>query len=76
MLCGQHVLVQTNNMTVMYYLNKAVGTRSKSQNHLAQDLTLGIFGQQISLMAVHLAGADNVEAVYIDGNGGSALLRH
>ncbi len=30
MLCGQHVLVQTDNTTVMYYLNKGEGTRSRS----------------------------------------------
>ncbi len=61
MLCGQHVLVQTNNTTVMYYLNKGAETRS-SLNQLARNLTLCCVARQISLAAVHLAGVDNVQA--------------
>ncbi len=39
--------------------------RDRSLNQLARDLTLWFIGQQISLMAVNLAGVDNVEADYL-----------
>ncbi len=65
MLCDQHVLVQTDNTKVVYYLSRGGGTRSRSLNQLARDLTPSCIGQHISLMAVHLTGVDNVEGDFL-----------
>ncbi len=57
------LLVQTDNTTVQSYLNqRGGGTRSQSLNQLAWEITLWCLNRSIAIRAVHLSGADNVEA--------------
>ncbi len=55
------ILLQTNNTVVMAYVNKMGGTRSPYLESLAQRITLWCLDRSITLRAVHLSGADNVD---------------
>ncbi len=56
------ILVQTDNTTVQSYLKWMGGTSSQSLNQLAWEITLWCLNRSIKMQAVHLSGADNVEA--------------
>ncbi len=64
--CGTHVLVQTNNTTVMHYLNRmgvhVQGTRSRTLEWLVREIILWCQTSNISLTAVHISDCDNVQA--------------
>ncbi len=62
-LCGAHVLVQTDSTTVMQYLNRAGGTRSRCLDWRVRDIILWCLSMRITLSAVHISGQDNVEVV-------------
>ncbi len=61
-LCGAHVLVQTDSTTVMHYVNRAGGTRSRSLDYKVREIILWCLSMRITLSAVHISGQDNVEA--------------
>ncbi len=60
-LCGAHVLVQTDSTTVMHYLNRAGGTRSRSLDWKVRKIIHWCLSMRITLSAVHISGQDNVE---------------
>ena len=61
-LRGHHVLVISDNTSVVAYLNREGGTRSRSLNDLVRPLVLWCMEHSITLQAAHLAGADNLQA--------------
>ncbi len=61
-LCGAHVLVQMDSTTVMHYLHRAGGTRSRNLDWKVRDIFLWCLSLRITLSAVHISGQDNVEA--------------
>ena len=61
-LCGAHVQVQMDSTTVMHYLNRAGGTRSRCLDLKAQEIIHWCLSLRITLPAVHISGQDNVEA--------------
>ncbi len=61
-LCGAHVLVQTDSTTVMHYLNRAGGTRSRTLDWKVREIIHWCLSMRIALSAVHISGEDNVEA--------------
>jgi ribonuclease HI len=58
----QTVLVQTDNTTVISYINKAGGTKSLQLCHLTWDLFAWCREHQVQLQAVHIPGTMNVVA--------------
>jgi hypothetical protein len=56
---GRKVLVQTDNATVVAYLNKQGGTRSRSLCQLTIELLCWGIEYDILLTAVHIPGEDN-----------------
>ena len=58
----KHVLVHTDNTTVLYYLNRQGGARSVSLSVKAENLLLWCQEQNISLTAKHISGKMNVLA--------------
>lgn len=56
---GQHVLVKTDNATVVAYINRQGGTRSLRLHKLAQKLILWSSTRLLSLRATHVPGALN-----------------
>ena len=56
---GKSILLQSDNMTVVHYVNKEGGTRSAKLCYLAWDLLLWCRENTVSIRAVHLAGSDN-----------------
>ena len=61
-LCGTHVLVQMNRTTVMHYLNRSGGTRSRCLDWKVEEIICWCLSMRITLSAVHISGHDNVEA--------------
>ena len=61
-LRGQGVLIQTDNSTVVAYLNKQGGTRSSSLCAHAIRIINWCRARQIHLRAIHIAGVTNVLA--------------
>jgi hypothetical protein len=59
---GCSVLVKSDNSTVVAYLNKEGGTRSRPLCRRAMDLILWCRDQDIMLRAVHIPGIDNAIA--------------
>ncbi|MEL7302020.1 MAG: reverse transcriptase domain-containing protein [Pseudomonadota bacterium] len=58
-LVGRHVLVRTDNMTTMAYINRQGGLASPSLDALARELTLWCDSRLKSIRAVHLPGLQN-----------------
>jgi hypothetical protein len=54
------VLVQTDNTTVVAYINHDGGTRSPTLNRFTRALILWCLENRVSIRAVHIAGADKV----------------
>ncbi len=61
-MCGTHVLVQMDSTTVMHYLNRMGGTRSRSLDLKVWEIIQWCQPFRITLSAVHISGSDNVEA--------------
>ena len=61
-MCGTHVLVQMDSTTVMHYLNRMGGTRSRSLDLKVREIIQWCQPFRITLSAVHISGSDNVEA--------------
>ncbi|XP_027146580.1 uncharacterized protein LOC113748120 [Larimichthys crocea] len=58
-LRGQHVLVKSDNSTVVAYVNRQGGTRSSRLHKLAQKIILWSVSRLGSLRATHVAGVLN-----------------
>ncbi|XP_040915373.1 uncharacterized protein LOC121195777 [Toxotes jaculatrix] len=58
-LLGHHVLVKTDNSTVVAYINRQGGTRSLQLHRLAQRLIVWGSTRFLSLRATHVAGVLN-----------------
>ncbi|XP_041840350.1 uncharacterized protein LOC121639256 [Melanotaenia boesemani] len=58
-LYGRHVLVKTDNSTVVAYINRQGGTRSLQLHRLAQKLIVWSSSRFLSLRATHVAGILN-----------------
>ncbi len=67
-LCAIHVLVQTDSTTVMHYLNRMGGTRSRSLDLNVHEIIQWCQPSRITLSAVHISGTDNVEADRLSRN--------
>ena len=65
LLQGHHVLVATDNSTVVSYINKQGGTRSPSLLRLTVDLLLWLERQDIVVRARHIPGCLNVIADHL-----------
>lgn len=61
-LYGNRVLIQTDNTTTMFYINKQGGTHSLQLSQLAQEIWRWAIPLQINLLAIHLPGKNNIEA--------------
>ncbi|XP_041931407.1 LOW QUALITY PROTEIN: uncharacterized protein LOC121695003 [Alosa sapidissima] len=61
-LRGHHVLVRTNNTTVVAYVNKQGGLRSRHMHTLAHRLILWSSTRLLSLKATHVPGVLNLGA--------------
>lgn len=61
-LRGHHVLVRTDNTSVVSYLNRQGGLRSRPLCKLAHQILLWSLGKLLSLRAVYIPGAQNVGA--------------
>jgi hypothetical protein len=61
-VAGKSVLLQTDNTSVVCYVNKQGGTRSAALCYLAWDVWMWCQEQGVTLRAVHLAGASNTLA--------------
>lgn len=59
---GRHLLVRTDNTTVVAYINHQGGTRSPSLNKVANRLLVWAHTHLLSLRAVHLPGVVNIAA--------------
>ena len=56
---GKHVLVRSDNSTVVAYINHQGGTRSPRLCLLTRDLYLWAWDHHVSLQAIHIPGVDN-----------------
>ena len=61
-LSGQSVLVKCDNMSIVMYLNKMGGARSRSLCRQTVRLLLWCSRRRFSIQAAHLPGADNTLA--------------
>lgn len=61
-LRGHHVLVRTDNMSVVAYINRQGGIRSGNLHAMARDLLLWAQTNLSSLRAAHIPGVQNVGA--------------
>ena len=59
-LVEKRILVQTDNSTVVAYLNKQGGTRSPSLCLHTRSLLLWCIQRKIKIMAVHILGVSNI----------------
>ncbi len=64
-LCGAHILVQTDSTTVMHYLNRAGGTRSRCLDWNVREIIHWYLSMRMTLSAEHISGQDNVEADHL-----------
>ncbi len=64
-LCGAHILVQMDSTTVMHYLNRAGGTRSRCLNGKVREVIHWYLSMRITSSAVHILGQDNVKADHL-----------
>ncbi|KAF7246105.1 Transposon Ty3-I Gag-Pol polyprotein [Varanus komodoensis] len=60
-LLHQVVQVTSDNMAMVFYLNKQGGTRSRKLAHLAMQIWDWCIPRGITLLAVHLAGTENTD---------------
>ncbi|XP_066532897.1 uncharacterized protein [Hoplias malabaricus] len=58
-LQGRHVLVRSDNMSAVYYVNHFGGTRSRELLSIAQGLWTWAYPRFLSLRAAHVAGSSN-----------------
>ncbi len=58
-------MVQTHSTTVMHYLNRAGGTRSRCLDWKVREIIDWCLSMRITLSAVHISGQDNVEADHL-----------
>ncbi|XP_078539703.1 uncharacterized protein LOC144824504 [Lissotriton helveticus] len=58
-LYNKAVLIRTDNMTTMYYIQKQGGTHSPQLSHLAQSIWRWAIPKNIFVLAEHLPGKDN-----------------
>ena len=65
---GKAVLVLSDNVTAVHYINKQGGTHSRSLNHVATDLLMWCQERAISLLARHIVGSLNVLADNLSRN--------
>ncbi|KAJ1114356.1 hypothetical protein NDU88_002594 [Pleurodeles waltl] len=56
------LLLQTDNVATMYYVNKQGGTRSRILSREAQTIWHWLLARNLSLVATHLPGIQNVQA--------------
>ena len=61
-LRGMSVLIQSDNTTVVAYINRDGGMRSPTLNAMIKDLVHWSTSYLVTVKAVHVAGADNVQA--------------
>ncbi|KAF7243723.1 Aldehyde oxidase 1 [Varanus komodoensis] len=60
-LCQRVVQITSDNVATVFYLNKQGGTKSPTLARLAMQIWKWCIPRDITLVAVHLAGTDNVE---------------
>ena len=65
---GKAVLVLSDNVTAVHYINKQGGTHSRQLNQLAVDLLMWCQERAISLLARHISGSLNVLADQLSRN--------
>ncbi|KAF7245960.1 Enzymatic polyprotein [Varanus komodoensis] len=61
-LCRQIVQIASDNIVAVFYINKQGGTKSPVLACLSMDIWDWCIPRNITLVAVHLAGTENVEA--------------
>ena len=66
-LRGQHVLVRTDNTTVVAYINRQRGLRSFQMHTLAHRLTMWSSAHLLSPRATHVPGARNWSGLNVQG---------
>ena len=66
---GRHVLVRTDNSTVVAYINHQGGLRSWSLHDLTHKILLWAHAQGVSLKAIYLPGVVNVAADLLSRGG-------
>ena len=66
---GKAVLIQSDNTTVVAYILKDGGMRSPSMNALVKELVQWSLRYHVTVTAVHVAGADNVQADSLSRDG-------
>ena len=62
---GRHVLIRTDNTTVVYYINHQGGVRSARLLQAARRLLVWAASRLLSLRATYLPGIENVAADYL-----------
>ncbi|KAL0164212.1 hypothetical protein M9458_039965, partial [Cirrhinus mrigala] len=68
-LIGHHVLVRTDNTSVVYYINHQGGLRSRPLYKLAHQILVWSQGKLLSLRAVHVPGHLNMGADVLSRQG-------
>ena len=66
---GSSVLIQSDNTTVVAYINRDGGMRSPSLNAMVRNLVDWSTCYLVTVRAVHVAGADNVQADVLSREG-------
>ncbi|XP_044288290.1 uncharacterized protein LOC123024533 isoform X1 [Varanus komodoensis] len=61
-LCCRVIQITSDNIATVFYLNKQGGTKSPTLARLSMQIWEWCIPRDITLIAVHLAGTDNVEA--------------
>ncbi|KAF7250030.1 hypothetical protein EYD10_04637 [Varanus komodoensis] len=61
-LCRQVVQIASDNIPAVFYINKQGGTKSPVLARLSMDIWDWCIPRGIMLIAIHLAGTDNIEA--------------
>ncbi|KAF7246348.1 RNA-directed DNA polymerase from mobile element jockey [Varanus komodoensis] len=61
-LCSQVVQIASDNIPAVFYINKQGGTKSPALARLSMDIWDWCIPRNIMLLAVHLAGTDNIKA--------------
>ena len=64
-VAGKRVLLRSDNMTVVQYLNKQGGTKSATLCFLTWKVLLWCQEHRVEIRAVHIAGLDNGLADYL-----------
>jgi len=64
-LKNRHILIRTDNTSVVYHINHQGGTRSSQSLRVAQDLLTWAFPRFASVRAMHIPGVLNVMADFL-----------